>query len=70
MPFSLHLESMPDNSDRVAVMFGPLVLAGDLGEIENPKVNNTLEVINTLSQIWDTILWHYMSSKVKTLPSL
>lgn len=40
MPFSLHLESMPDNSDRVAVMFGPLVLAGDLGEIENPKVNN------------------------------
>jgi hypothetical protein len=31
MPFSLRLESMPDNPDRVAVCYGPLVLAGDLG---------------------------------------
>lgn len=31
IPFSLRLESMPDDSSRVAVMYGPLVLAGDLG---------------------------------------
>ena len=40
MPFSLRLESMSDDSDRVAVMYGPIVLAGDLGEIENPNAND------------------------------
>jgi uncharacterized protein len=31
MPFSLRLETMPDDTNRVAVFYGPLVLAGDLG---------------------------------------
>ncbi|PPK84549.1 hypothetical protein CLV84_3711 [Neolewinella xylanilytica] len=31
MPFSLHLEAMPDDSSRIAVFHGPLVLAADLG---------------------------------------
>jgi uncharacterized protein len=31
LPKSLHLEPLPDNPRRVAVMWGPLVLAGDLG---------------------------------------
>jgi DUF1680 family protein len=31
LPKELHLEPLPDNSQRVAVMWGPLVLAGDLG---------------------------------------
>ncbi len=39
-PFSLRLEAMPDNEDRVAMMYGPLVLAGDLGEVEHPGANN------------------------------
>lgn len=30
-PFSLRLETMPDDSARVAIFYGPLVLAGDLG---------------------------------------
>jgi uncharacterized protein len=30
-PFSLRTESMPDDSNRIAMMYGPLVLAGDLG---------------------------------------
>ncbi|NCB06729.1 MAG: glycosyl hydrolase, partial [Bacteroidia bacterium] len=30
-PFSLRLETMPDDSNRVAVFYGPVVLAGDLG---------------------------------------
>ncbi|MGC1391773.1 MAG: beta-L-arabinofuranosidase domain-containing protein [Bacteroidales bacterium] len=35
IPFSLRLESMPDDSNRVAVMYGPLVLAGDLGPVSD-----------------------------------
>jgi DUF1680 family protein len=35
IPFSLRLESMPDDSNRVAVMYGPLVLAGDLGPLDD-----------------------------------
>lgn len=31
LPKKLRLEPLPDNQDRVAVMWGPLVLAGDLG---------------------------------------
>jgi len=31
LPFSLRLETMPDDKYRVAVMYGPMVLAGDLG---------------------------------------
>jgi hypothetical protein len=33
LPKTLRLEPLPDNPDRVAVMWGPLVLAGDLGPI-------------------------------------
>jgi hypothetical protein len=31
LPMSLHLHRMPDNPRHVAVMYGPLVLAGELG---------------------------------------
>jgi DUF1680 family protein len=31
LPKKLHLEPLPDNPQRVAVLWGPLVLAGDLG---------------------------------------
>ena len=31
LPKQLHTEPLPDNSHRVALMWGPLVLAGDLG---------------------------------------
>jgi uncharacterized protein len=36
MPMALRLEPMPDNPARVAIMFGPLVLAGDLGPHDDP----------------------------------
>jgi DUF1680 family protein len=32
-PMSLRLESMPDNKNRAAIMYGPLVLAGYLGSV-------------------------------------
>src|SRR5437899_3845384 len=31
LPKRLHLEPLPDNERRVAILWGPLVLAGDLG---------------------------------------
>ena len=31
LPKKLHIEPLPDNKNRAAVMWGPLVLAGDLG---------------------------------------
>jgi uncharacterized protein len=34
-PFTLRLEAMPDDSSRVAVMYGPLVMAGDLGPLKD-----------------------------------
>ena len=38
MPFPLHIEAMPDNPGRVALLDGPLVLAGDLGTApEEPR---------------------------------
>ncbi len=33
LPKVLHLEALPDNPERAAIMWGPLVLAGDLGPI-------------------------------------
>jgi hypothetical protein len=35
LPMTLRLYPMPDNESRVAVMYGPLVLAGDLGSIDD-----------------------------------
>lgn len=34
IPMTLRTETMPDNPKRIAFMYGPLVLAGDLGPIE------------------------------------
>lgn len=35
-PMRLSLEAMPDNPNRVAVKYGPIVLAGDLGAAADP----------------------------------
>lgn len=43
-PFSLRLESMPDDTNRVAVMYGPVVMAGELGPEIDPDVNDPLYV--------------------------
>ena len=43
-PFNLRLETMPDDSNRVALMYGPLVLAGDLGPEDDPKAMDPLYV--------------------------
>ncbi|MDD4644358.1 MAG: glycoside hydrolase family 127 protein [Bacteroidales bacterium] len=49
-PFSLRLEPMPDDSSRVAIMYGPLVLAGDLGAIDNPEAASPMFVPVIMSE--------------------
>ncbi len=44
IPFSLRIEAMPDNESRIAIMYGPLVMAGDLGPENNPNSNDPLFV--------------------------
>lgn len=41
LPRALHLQAMPDNPDRVAVLFGPLVLAGILGPENDPNAGKS-----------------------------
>lgn len=40
IPMTLRLESMPDKNDRVAIMYGPLVLAGELGPLNDPEATD------------------------------
>jgi DUF1680 family protein len=40
IPMSLRLETLPDNPKRVAILYGPTVLAGDLGSEEGTGVKN------------------------------
>ncbi len=37
LPMSLHLEALPGNPDTVAILYGPLVLAGELGTSDMPS---------------------------------
>lgn len=43
-PFQLRLEEMPDDSNRVAVMYGPLVMAGDLGPVDDSASKDLMYV--------------------------
>jgi hypothetical protein len=47
IPFALRLETMPDDSNKVAVMYGPLVLAGDLGPVTDSALVNNVPVLVT-----------------------
>lgn len=42
IPMTLRLETMPDNPKRIAVMYGPLVLAGELGPVNDPNAEELL----------------------------
>ncbi len=37
IPFSLRLEAMPDDENRVAFFYGPVALAGDLGPVDDER---------------------------------
>jgi hypothetical protein len=57
MPFTLRLEAMPDNTDRIAVFYGPIVLAGDLGPVDDPEVENPNYVPVIMSETRDPNTW-------------
>ncbi len=57
IPFSLRLEGMPDDSARVAVMYGPLVLAGDLGAVKDSLHNSPLYVPVLMTAKRDPAYW-------------
>ena len=39
MPMSLHIEYMPDTKEKGAILYGPIVLAAELGKTEDPAQN-------------------------------
>ncbi len=57
LPFSLRLEEMPDDPNRVAVMYGPLVLAGDLGPVGDRRGQETPTVPVLMTRERDPSLW-------------
>ncbi|MGC9330089.1 MAG: beta-L-arabinofuranosidase domain-containing protein, partial [Candidatus Hinthialibacter sp.] len=41
MPMTLRTEAMPDNPNRAAIFYGPILLAGDLGPIQEEESEQT-----------------------------
>lgn len=56
-PFSLYLEEMPDDTNRIAVMYGPLVLAGDLGPVSDTVIKNSDYVPVMITENRDPSTW-------------
>ena len=57
MPFSLRTESMPDDPDRVAICYGPLVLCGDLGPAYDSLSKDPLYVPGLVTEDRDPANW-------------
>ena len=57
IPFSLRLETMPDDSNRVAVMYGPLVMAGDLGPEVDSLSKDAMYVPVMMTENRDPSTW-------------
>ncbi len=47
IPMALRLETMPDNKNRVAILYGPTVLAGELGGEDQPSGVNLAPALIT-----------------------
>jgi len=56
-PFSLRLENMPDDSNRVALMYGPLVMAGDLGPLDDSASRDAMYVPVLMTENRDPSTW-------------
>ncbi len=55
---TLRLETMPDNPQRVAVMYGPLVLGGDLGPAHDARAKQPDYVPVLLTQGRNPHAWY------------
>lgn len=56
-PFSLRLEAMPDDENRIAIFYGPVVLAGDLGPVEDEHSVDKDYVPAIMSEDRDPATW-------------
>ncbi len=65
-PFSLRLESMPDDTNRVAIMYGPLVLAGELGPKDDPRAAEPAYVPILLTDDRNPSTWANPTGKENT----
>ncbi len=71
IPFTLRVETMPDNDSRVAFMFGPLVLAGDLGEVDSPEAGLPDFVPVIMTETRDLNDWvHRIEGQVNTFETV
>lgn len=41
LPMTLHTEATPDDPNRIALFYGPILLAGQLGHVDNPNSDPT-----------------------------
>jgi hypothetical protein len=48
---------MPDDTNRIAVMYGPLVLAGDLGPVSDTVIKNSDYVPVMITENRDPSTW-------------
>lgn len=65
IPMPLRVERMPDNENKIAFMKGPLVLAGDLGPIEEGADKTELLFTPVLVTDEEDILSHFKMVKDK-----
>ncbi|MDQ6904875.1 MAG: glycoside hydrolase family 127 protein [Bacteroidota bacterium] len=54
MPMKIHTQSMPDNDNRIAIMYGPVVLSGELGK-ERPEQQNIPVLVSNDANAGDLI---------------
>ncbi len=67
IPFSLRLETMPDDPNRVAFMYGPLLMAGDLGAVEDSNAYDPMYVPILLTDTRDpSVLLEAAEAEVNT----
>jgi DUF1680 family protein/rhamnogalacturonyl hydrolase YesR len=57
IPFTFRLEAMPDNPERVAIMYGPLVMAADLGPAYEKEAGDPLYVPGLVTEARNPSDW-------------
>ena len=57
IPFTLRIETMPDNPSRIAIFNGPVVLAADLGPVPDPNSTDPLYVPVLMTKDPDPSHW-------------
>ena len=55
LPMALHTEAMPDNPNRIAFLYGPLVLAGKLSEKTTGTIDDTAILVADKNQLRQSV---------------